>query len=134
MGVSMGRSLIQVYALCVCFATLMCLVVALGVGLYDLVQIAAPEFTLQQLPYLESNEQFLQYFPDKKDLPPAEVERLRREGHRESITQERRAAMQSGVFVAILLLIDAVVFAIHWRIAGRAERLRVVPPQAREST
>jgi hypothetical protein len=129
----MGRSLIQIYALCVCFATMMCLIVALGVGLYDLVQVAAPEFTMQSLPYYHSNEQFLQYFPDKKDLPPGEVERARREMYRDAIVQERRGAMQSGVFAAIILVIDIVVFAVHWGIARKAERLRVVPPQAREA-
>lgn len=118
----MGRSLIQVYALCVCFVSLICFVVTLGIGLYDVVQITAPAFTVARLPYYQSNGQFLQYFPDRKDVSPGELDRLRDEIYRSDLAQERSGAMQSGVFVLIILLIDVTVYAVHWGIARKAER------------
>ncbi|MFI5454588.1 MAG: hypothetical protein ACHRXM_03975 [Isosphaerales bacterium] len=130
----MSRSPIQIYALCVCFSALLCFVIALGVGLYDVVQITVPAFTLQELPYYHSNEQFLQYFPDKKGLPSDEVTRLCRETYREGLAFERRGAQQSAVFVLIILAIDVVVYFVHWRIARRAEHRSEVHQGDKEPT
>ena len=112
---------IQVYALAVCFCTLVCFVIALGVGLYDVVQITAPQFTLQQWysHVYGSNEQFVATYPDKKGLPADEIKRLREQASGDALTGERRAAEQSEVFVLIILAIDSAVFAVHWRIAQR---------------
>lgn len=56
----MKRSSIEIYGLAVCFVTLLCFVIALGVGIYDLLQIAFPEFTLSAYEYERhrSNELF----------------------------------------------------------------------------
>lgn len=122
MGTAM-RSLIQIYALAVCFATLMCFVVALGVGLYDVVQLTAPDLTLQHYQPYQSNHTFVQYYPDNKQLPDDEMTELREQGLRQALDGERRAALQSAVFVLMIVAIDVVVFAVHWRIA-KQERLR----------
>ena len=117
----MGRSLVQLYALAVCFATLMCFVVALGIGLYDVVQISAPGFTVQSYPAWEDDEQFLAYYPDKKDLPVAERTALREEYRRKGLESEQHTALQSLVFVGIILAIDVAVYLVHWRIARKLE-------------
>lgn len=119
----MGRSLIQLYALSVCFASLMCLVVALGLAMYDLVRISAPGFTVQEYMLWHSDEHFLMYHPDKKDLPPAERAALREEYRQSALSAERRSAQQRFVFESIIILIDIVVYAVHWRIA----RIEVAP-------
>ena len=62
----MSRSPISLYALAVCFCSLMCFMIALGIGIYSLVRIAAPQFTLAQNPGTYTDEQFLQWYPDKK--------------------------------------------------------------------
>jgi len=115
----MGRSTIQVYALVVCFATLMCFVIALGIGLYDMVQIIAPAFTFSGWESYESNEQYVAIWPDKKDLPEQELTRIRQDAYGAAIGAERHRAMQSGVYVFIILVIDAMVYIMHWRIARR---------------
>jgi hypothetical protein len=102
-------------------------VIALGVGLYDIVQMTAPAFTLQEFAYYHSNEQYLQYFPDKKGLPDDEVTRHRLETYQQALASERRSAQQSATFVLIILVIDAVVYLVHWRIARRAERQGEIP-------
>ncbi len=117
----MNRSLIQVYALAVCFFSLSCLIVALGIGLYDVVQMAVPDFTLQGYPSWETNEQFVYYHPDKKDLPEVEVTVLRKAELAIAVAGERKEALRSAVFVGIIIMIDSVVFAIHWIIAKRNE-------------
>jgi hypothetical protein len=119
------RSLIQVYALAVCFATLMCFVVALGVGMYDVLQIAAPSFTLESYQPYQSNDVFVQFFPDKKERPEGEITALREQALRDALHFEQRSAVQSGAFVLIILAINAGVFLVHWRIAGTQ---RPAPP------
>jgi hypothetical protein len=116
----MPRSLIQLYALTVCFATLMCLVVVLGLGCYDLVRIAAPGFTVQEYMLWQSDEHFLTYHPDKKNLPEKERASLREQYRLAALHFERRSALQRFVFEGIILAIDVVVYAVHWRIAQRA--------------
>ena len=56
----MKKSSIEIYGLAVCFVTLLCFIIALGVGLYDLLQLAYPEFTLNAYEYERhrSNDSF----------------------------------------------------------------------------
>ena len=56
----MKRSFVEIYGLAVCFVTLLCFVIALGVGIYDLLQVALPEFTLNAYEYErhQSNDSF----------------------------------------------------------------------------
>lgn len=118
----MPRSLIQVYALTVCFCTLMCGVVALGVAAYDVVRIAAPGFTYStSYGAWDRNEQFVLVYPDKKDLPPAEIATLREKYRRDALWAERKSGQQGFVWAFIILTIDAAAYAIHWRLARRAE-------------
>jgi hypothetical protein len=126
----MARSLIQLYALTVCFATLMCLVVALGLGIYDLIRIAAPGFTVPDYMRWQSDEDFLRYHPDKSELPEEDRAALREKYRQTALEVERRSALQRLVFVAIIVGINDVVYASHWLIAKSAEtRPPSVAPQ-----
>lgn len=118
----MPRSLIQFYALTVCFCTLMCGMIALGFAAYDLIRIAAPGFTMaSSYGAWDSDEQFLLGHPDKKGLLPAEIASLREKYRQEAIAYERKTGQQGFVWAFIILAIDAAVYAIHWRLARRAE-------------
>ena len=117
----MARSLIQTYALAVCFSALMCLVVALGIAAYDIAQIVAPGFTVQQYDVWQSDEHYLSFYPDKNGLPPLEIARLRDTARQSALASERRSAMQSLLFTTIIILIDTAVYAIHWRMARRGD-------------
>ncbi|HEX5444746.1 MAG TPA: hypothetical protein VFW87_12985 [Pirellulales bacterium] len=90
--------------------------IALGIGLYDVVQIGIPEFTLPNYEIYSSNESYLRFW-DAKERPEAEVTRARQAALADALASERRAAQQSGIFVLIVVLIDTVVFAVHWRLA-----------------
>ena len=61
----MTRPSVETYGLAVCFTALLCFVIALGVGLYDLLQIASPEFTLNAYEHErhQSNDSFRTAFP-----------------------------------------------------------------------
>jgi hypothetical protein len=121
-GDRMGRSLVQLYALAVCFTTLMCFVVALGIATYDVIQIASPAFTVPEYMAWQTDEQFLAWYPDKKDLPEIERTVLREQYRQNALDAERRSALQSLVFMAIILAIDSVVYRVHWRVAWKLDR------------
>ena len=59
----MKKSILEVYALAVCFVALVCFVIALGIGVYDLIQIAHPVFTINAYQYdrHQSNEAFRRF-------------------------------------------------------------------------
>lgn len=76
----MKTTIIETYALAVCFVFLVCMVIALGIGIYDVVEIINPESTISSC-----------------------------ENALESLTK-----------VIIVVLLDSIVFFIHWHIAKRA--------------
>lgn len=125
----MKKSILEIYALAVCFATIVCFVVALGIALYDVIQITNPEFTLSSYEYNrhQSNDAFWnnckQYDSkekDKKRPPENELTKRRMESYRQAVQSERRDAFQGITMAIIILLIDIVFFVVHWRIARRA--------------
>ncbi len=121
-GETVKKSLLEIYALAVCFVTVVCFVIALGIGLYDLVELAYPEFSLSSYEYErhQSDEAFMRHWPkDKKRPLEGEVTKLREESFRTELRKEQRSAMQSLVQILIVLVIDVVLFFVHWRLAQR---------------
>ena len=47
----MKRTLIEMYALSVCFFTVACLVIVTGIAMWDVVQVIYPEFTISSNDY-----------------------------------------------------------------------------------
>ena len=87
----MKTSILEIYALTVCFATLMCFAICLGIGLYDIVQINFPEFT-------SANDPTDDYWME----------------------QEIADGYKSLVMVSIIMLVDLLLFIPHWLIAKKA--------------
>lgn len=113
---------IQWYALAVCFAALMCFMVALGIAAYDVVEFTNPELTNGQLTAYATRERFVHLFPDKRQLALPQQEEARLFERAIYIESIQHAARQSLIFTGIILVIDMVVFALHWRLAGGLAR------------
>ena len=130
----MKKSFVEIYGLAVCFVTLLCFVIAIGVGIYDLLQVAFPEFTLNAYEYErhQSNDSFRNAPPVFRSVPRIaeavpipeatedEITRQREDSYRSVLQFERRRAGQSLVMVGIVMLIDVLVFLPHWILARRA--------------
>lgn len=118
------RSLIQIYALAVCFCALMCFVVALGVGAYDVIEIAAPEFTMQSATALYDSYQVA---PDPQETrTPEQIAAARAEQHRQTVAYARHGAVLILIFIGIVCAIDMVLFAVHWWIARREAKAMMI--------
>lgn len=130
----MRKSILEIYALAVCFVALVCFVVATGIGFYDLIQITSPEFTLNAYEYErhQSNENF-RGFPGRtairgigpgipvepEERPEEEVTRQREESFQAALRSERRRGLQSLIQIMIILVIDVLVFVPHWLLARK---------------
>jgi len=129
----MKKSILEIYALAVCFVALLCFVIVLGIGMYDLIQITNPEFTLNAYEYerYQSNEAFsgspgraLRGIAPGIPIEPAqrpeeEVTQQREKSYQAALRSERRAGMQSLIQIMIILVIDVLVFVPHWFLVRR---------------
>jgi hypothetical protein len=129
----MRKTILEIYALAVCFFTVACFVISLGVGLYDLIEIVDPEFTLGGYEYErhQTNEAFAkQYKSRKEEVPPDdELTRLREESYRLALKNERRSGMQSLTQVVIIIIIDVMLFLFHWFLAKKARTASPIAPE-----
>jgi len=134
---TMKKSLLEIYALAVCFFTVVCFVVVLGMAMWDGVKVAAPDFTIRSH-YWEkhqSDEAFreslvsLRRCGDGKPAytPPAgaDLTKAREESYAQVLRAERRDGFQGLVQRLIILFLDLLVFLIHWKIAARARQSAV---------
>lgn len=131
----MKKTILEIYALAVCFATIVCFVVALGIALYDVIEISNPEFTLISHEYNrhQSNAAFWNSYQcgyDKKDKEmqrpsDEELTRQRLDSYQQAVKSERRDAFQSLTRSSIILVIDIFIFLVHWRVARRARETNI---------
>ncbi len=121
----MKKRILEIYSLAVCFVTVICAVVTIGIGTYDLLEISNPEFTLPAYQYErhQSNEAFFRSDCEKekgtKHLSAEEKTKQRLASYEVALKAERRDAVQSLIKVFIVLVINAVVFFGHWHLARR---------------
>jgi hypothetical protein len=142
---------VRIYALAVCFASVLCITISLGVGLFDVVQLTYPKITMNSYEYqnLQSNESFRQSrgspyamvrggvaqplflreggaaaYAEKADpvtLSDTEITRLREERMQLLINNIRHDATRSLIQILIILLVTLPLFALHWRLAQRLD-------------
>jgi hypothetical protein len=119
------RSLIEIYALAVCFVTVTCFAIASGIALYDFVQIAVPEITLHSYIYErhQTNEAFRTAPQGTTEsiagLSEDQLTKRREESYKSALNAERRDGWQSLLRMAIVMLVDLIFFAVHWLLAKR---------------
>ena len=126
------RSKLEVYALAVCFAAVVCLVISAGIGGYALIRIIQPGLTLEKWDYekYQSNDAFWKARQhrtseeQKGEQRPAEQDltKSRLESFSRALTIERRRGVQTLMQCTIFFLAGAILLYVHWRIARRARQ------------
>lgn len=120
----MKKTILEIYALAVCFVTVVCAVISFGIGTYDVLEITNPEFTLpaHQFERHQTNEAFFTRECNIEIQEKSEDDKTqhRLASYERALKAESRDALQSLVKVLIVLAIDVLVFLIHWRIARHA--------------
>lgn len=146
----MKKTILEIYALAVCFATIVCATVALGIALWDVVQVTAPEFTINNYSFerYQDNDSFRSSDcaadPARKaaeaaaaaasgtatataasnngkcGYSDAELDAKRVQEWTKQLNSEKRQGFQSLVRCLIVILLDLLVFSAHWILARRA--------------
>lgn len=124
----MKKSLLEIYSLAVCFVTIICFAVALGIGTYDILEMSNPEMTLKSYSYQQhqTNEAFTRNWSKDKERPSEDkITELRMESYKVALEAEKRDAVQSFIRVLIVIIIDIAIFFIHWNLAKRTRETNV---------
>lgn len=122
------RTFLELYALAVCFINVLIGSIAVGVIFYGVVSVASPELTLSAWQYsnYQSNDNFIASRADTDNLinkfesmSEQEINHKRNQAYRIVLAAERRKGLQNIVQFLIVLLIQIVLFIIHWKLAKR---------------
>jgi hypothetical protein len=127
----MKKTILEIYALAVCFVTVTCFIICLGIFGYSLIQINKPEFTMHSYVYdqYQSNDAYRKECrsrycsdEDKKEPRPSEekITKQRLEAFSIALKSEEREGYQTLVKTLIIMLADASAFFIHWIISKKA--------------
>ena len=112
--------LVRIYALAVCFVSVIVFSISFGVAVYDVIEANWPETTMSRWQHerFQSDDNFIRDWSVNRTLPDAaELARLREEGYRIALEGERRHARQSLVISGITMLIMVALFLIHWKLS-----------------
>lgn len=120
---------IRIYALAVCFASMMCIAISSGIGLFDVIQVSLPEYTVSAHQYgggfyaapapmmIQENGSLAS--PPR--LTGEELNRQQAERKTLAIDQERHDAIRSLLQILTILVVSIPLFYVHWRLAKRLE-------------
>ncbi|MDD4911451.1 MAG: hypothetical protein PHP57_04095 [Sideroxydans sp.] len=139
----MKKSILEIYALAVCFIAVICFAVALGLATYSLVEIEKPEFTISSWQYLrhKTNDSYWKGCPNGQYCGPSkngwehlseqELTKGREESFAHELSQEQRDGTQTLVKCLVVMLTNLLFFSVHWFVArrARANASRDVSPQ-----
>lgn len=123
------KSKLEIYALSVCFAAVVSLVISTGIAVYAIVSIAAPGITMRSYDYdrLQTNDLYWKKISSCSKNEPAEsrpaeeeLTRRRRAAFDRELLSERREGIQDLVQCLIFILVSGGVLIIHWKIARKA--------------
>ena len=122
------RTFLELYALAVCFINMLIGSIAVGIIIYGAVSVISPELTLASWEYskYQSNDEFIASRPDTenfsdkfKNMSAQEISRERDVAYRIALKAEQRDGMQSIIRFFIVLLIQIILFIVHWKLAKR---------------
>jgi hypothetical protein len=119
----MKKSIVEIYALGVCFIAIVSCAISVGFALYDVLEMSAPEITLETYEYEkhQTNETFIRGWKEDKEIPPTdELTKMRIASYQIALKVNQRDALQSIIQMLIIIFINLVVFYPHWKIAKRS--------------
>jgi len=125
----------RIYALAVCFAAMMCIAISIGVALFDILQLTAPQWTVDAQRYQsvqagrlwnsqgavminEHGERIANRIP----TPTAEELKAQEEARRLfAFERESQSARRSLLQIFTILLVSIPLFISHWRLSRRLD-------------
>jgi hypothetical protein len=123
------KSKLEIYALSVCFASVVCLVISAGIAGYSIFEIAAPELTMNSYRYdkYQTNEAFWKSEVSRSKEKQTEVKpdeealtKQRLAAFAVEVKAEKREGAQTLVRCFMFILVSGIALFIHWKIAKKS--------------
>ena len=124
------KSKLEFYALSVCFAAIICIVISSGIAGYALIQVVNPDITVKTYEYdtYQTNDAYwakndcCQGDSTSKKVRPTEdvLTQRRTDEFAMLLKSEKRSGMQTLINALIFLTVGFVTLYIHWVIAKNA--------------
>ena len=125
------KSKLEIYALAVCFASVVCLVISFGVAGYAFFEITAPEITMNKYQYdkYQTNMAFAESMRScSKDDAKKPVVQLseeaqtkqRHDAYSVELKAEKRGGFQTLIRSFMFILVSGIALIIHWKIAQKS--------------
>ncbi len=120
------KSKLEIYALSVCFAAVVCIIISAGVAGYSIFSIVTPELTMSAYKYddFQTNDAYWKSKrscskAEKEEVKPSEEEltKQRTEAFAIAISAEKREGFQSLIKCFMFLLVSGITLIFHWKIA-----------------
>ena len=122
---------LEIYALAVCFASVVCLVISISIAGYSIVRIIDPGLTMYSCDfdryqtndrYWESKQSFSKERTKVIRPPEAVLTKQRLEALRIATEGEKRGGARSLIQSLMFVVASAVTLGVHWRIAKKARK------------
>jgi len=123
------KSKLEIYALSVCFAAVVCLVISTGIAGYSVFEIIAPELTMSSYKYdrYQTNEAYWKSITscsqdEKAEVKPNEEEltKRRQKAFVVAVKAEKREGAQLLIRCLMFILASGITLLIHWKIAQKS--------------
>lgn len=122
----MFKKFVTIYALTVNLLTLLCFMIALGIGIYDIIQIINPAFSLSYEQHLINSQYPMMVYETSQsssgtveaayEPDPASESELE-DKYQSALVLVKHQAVQSLTLAGIVVFICLGVYIIHWRLA-----------------
>lgn len=115
---------LRVYTYCVCAVSLLIGVIFFCLGVYGIVQIAAPEFTIPQYQWtkIATFQSFKTDWEKTEGAPELTDEELRvrwQDKKQIAVMAQKRGGAQDLINMLICFAVVVPVFAVHWRLGRK---------------
>jgi hypothetical protein len=118
----MKKSLIEIYALLVCFASIFFLLVNTATALYGGLRAVQPAMTVDDyaIQRSASDEAFMQGWPKELPAPAAsEIPGLRKALYDRALAAEQRGGLHVFISSFAFVIAAGLIFGVHWQLAQR---------------
>ena len=123
------KTKLEIYALSVCFAAVVCLVISMGIAGYSIFEITEPQLTIDSYKYnkYQTNEAYWKSKAscgkeDKVEEKPGDeaLTRQRIEAFSIEIKGVEREGFQALIRCFMFILVSSIALYIHWKIAKKS--------------
>ena len=123
------KNLLEIYALAVCFLSVVVFVIISGIGSWGVIEWLAPDFAMSSHNYAcyQSDEAYSDCLKDRtyynenqEEIPKGEeLTRRRLSKYQNDLVATKLSGQQTVFRMSIFLVIGLVIFFVHWSLASK---------------